>query len=160
MALEIERKFLPISDAWRAETAKSIRIRQGYLPTRPGCSVRVRLADAEGILTVKGPTRGCARTEYEYAIPADEAQAMLAQFCAGREIDKIRHLVPHGGRLWEVDEFAGDNAGLVVAEIELIADDEVFLRPPWLGAEVTDNPAYRNQALVANPYQNWKSPSC
>ena len=153
MALEIERKFLVTGDAWRA--APAVETAQGYLNRDPQRTVRVRIACGHAWLTVKGPTRGATRVEFEYPIPTADAEALLA-LSDGPVVRKRRRVVEHAGARWEIDEFLGDNAGLVVAEIELPAEDAPFARPPWLGAEVTHDPRYFNSALAAHPYARWK----
>ena len=152
MALEIERKFLVTSDAWR--TVGGVTTRQGYLSRVPGRTVRVRVAGDAAWLTIKGITTGAARAEFEYEIPLDDARALL-RLCDGPLIEKTRHVVPFRGFDWEVDEFHGANAGLVVAEIELESPEEAFERPAWLGAEVTDDHRYFNASLVEHPYSTW-----
>lgn len=154
MAIEIERKFLLASDAWRAQVSRSIPMDQGYLGGERA-SVRVRVAGEEAWLNIKAKQRGSARLEFEYAIPVDEAQQMLDALALPGRIRKVRHHVTVGRHLWEIDEFAGDNAGLVVAEIELEHADEAFARPDWLGAEVTDDIRYYNAALAEHPYSRW-----
>lgn len=155
VAREIERKFTVVGDAWRSEATRSDRYRQGYLSTVKERTVRVRLVGDHGLLTVKGPTVGAARTEYEYSIPAADAAAMLDDLCERPLIEKIRHVVERDGMLWEIDEFEGSNAGLVVAEIELVREDERFALPEWVGHEVTDDPRYFNANLVAAPFSTW-----
>jgi adenylate cyclase len=154
MGIEIERKFLLRDDSWRVAIARSIRMTQGYLGG-DACSVRVRVAGEEAWLNVKSKTLGDTRSEYEFAIPAEEGRAMLAEFCP-RSLDKVRHIVPFGGREFEIDEFLGDNRGLVVAEIELERADAAFERPPWLGDEVTHDARYYNVNLVRSPYRTWQ----
>lgn len=156
MATEIERKFLVISDSWRARVTDSAYYRQGYLANTGEVSVRVRVARGTGYLNIKSATLGVRRQEFEYVIPLDEAMAMLDGLCSGPLIEKTRYLVPQGGHTWEVDVFEGDNAGLVVAEIELGAEDEVFELPEWVGAEVSHDPRYYNVCLVSHPYKEWK----
>ena len=151
---EIERKFLVAGD-FRGEVSGASHIVQGYLSSAPGRTVRVRLRDDRGWITVKGPARGLTRFEWETEIPGAEAEQLLA-LCEPGVIDKTRWLVPAAdGHLWEVDEFHGDNEGLVVAEIELGAEDEPFERPAWLGAEVTDDRRYLNSSLTKHPYKDW-----
>lgn len=154
MAIEIERKFLLASDAWRAQVSRSIPMDQGYLGGERA-SVRVRVAGDEAWLNIKARQRGSARLEFEYPIPVDEAQQMLDALALPGRIRKVRHHVTVGQHLWEIDEFACDNAGLVVAEIELAAADEGFERPEWLGLEVTDDIRYYNAALAEQPYSRW-----
>lgn len=158
MANEIERKFL-VHDGWRAVSHRRTRIVQGYLSSVPGRSVRVRIAGDHGFLTIKGAANatGVSRFEWEREIPVDEAEALLALAEPG-VIEKVRHLVAAGPHTFEVDEFFGENAGLVVAEIELGAEDEAFERPPWLGAEVTGDRRYYNSSLAKHPYGGWHSP--
>ena len=153
MGIEIERKFRVHDDSWRGAIARSIRMTQGYLGG-DACSVRVRVAGDEGWINVKSKTLGDTRSEYEFGIPADEARAMLAEFCP-KALDKVRHIVPFGGRDFEIDEFLGDNRGLVVAELELERADAVFERPSWLGAEVTQDARYYNVNLVRAPHSTW-----
>ena len=154
MADEIERKFLVHGDAWKADATTSA-YRQGFLSTEPERTVRVRLADDRGWLTVKGITVGARRAEYEYEIPYEDASRMLDTLCKRPLIEKVRHTLVVGEHTWEVDVFDGDNAGLVFAEIELTAEDEEFERPEWIGDEVTDDPRYFNSSLVEHPYKDW-----
>lgn len=155
MAREIERKFLLRDEAWRAAATRSETMRQGYMGGTPAVSIRVRVAGDRAWLNFKSATLGVARHEFEYAIPRAEAEEMLALFCAERCLEKTRHYVPWGAHVWEIDEFHGANAGLVVAEIELGAEDEVFEKPPWLGAEVSDDRRYYNVCLIDRPYSRW-----
>jgi adenylate cyclase len=161
VALEIERKFLVRNDGWRALAHRTIPMAQGYLNNRAATahgaqktSVRVRLEGGEARLNLKSREPGHTRQEFDYPIPVDDARALLA-LCVEGLIDKRRHLVEHAGHLWEIDEFLGDNAGLVVAEIELDSGDERFERPSWLGIEVTDASRYYNFALASHPYSQW-----
>ena len=161
MPIEIERKFLVAGDGWRKSAHKVVAMAQGYLNDMAALdsgaqrvSVRVRIAGDDAFLNLKSSDPGHTRQEFDYAIPPDEARALLA-LCVGGIIDKRRHYVNHAGHLWEVDEFLGDNAGLVVAEVELDSADESFARPPWLGVEVTDSLRYYNLALAARPYALW-----
>ncbi|HPA01233.1 MAG TPA: CYTH domain-containing protein [Chiayiivirga sp.] len=163
MPIEIERKFLPANDAWRARVARSQRMAQGYLndarAVREGAqnvSMRVRIAGQDAHLNLKSRELGAYRQEFEYPIPLADAEALLA-LCVGGCIEKLRHHVRHGAHEWEIDEFFGENAGLVVAEIELSAVDEEFEKPDWLGAEVTDKPRYYNLTLAERPYSQWTS---
>ena len=152
MGIEIERKFLVVGDDWRG--APAVACAQGYLNRDPRRTVRVRIAQGQAWLTVKGATAGATRAEFEYAIPVADAEQLLA-LCDGPLVRKLRRVVVHGGMAWEIDEFQGDNAGLVVAEIELPAEDAPFARPPWLGAEVTHDARYFNSSLAAAPYSTW-----
>ncbi len=154
MPSEIERKFLVRGGGWRAQGTPE-RYRQGYLRTAGPATVRVRIAGEHGFLTIKGPTLGITRSEFEYEIPLADAQALLDTLCDRPQIEKLRYRIAAGAHTWEVDEFLGDNAGLVVAEIELGAEDEPFERPEWLGDEVTADPRYRNSALARRPYRSW-----
>lgn len=154
MAIERERKFLVIGDAWR-EAGRPIAIRQGYLCNQRQRSVRVRIWGAQAFLTVKGETQGDRRAEFEYPIPVEDARVMLDTLCERPQIEKTRYLIEVDGRTWEVDEFSGDNAGLIVAEIELDEGDELRTRPDWAGAEVTDDARYFNVNLVKHPYRHW-----
>lgn len=157
MALEIERKFLIAGEQWRDAAHSPRRLRQGYLGGEGGrASVRVRVDDREARLNIKAAVVGSARAEYDYPMPRDEADEILDTLCVGC-IDKTRHLVDFAGHQWEVDEFHGDNAGLVVAEIELGAVDEAFERPDWLGEEVTDQQRYYNHALAMTPWKDWEA---
>jgi adenylate cyclase len=155
MGIEIERKFLVEGDAWRVGASPS-RIVQGFLSRDPERIVRVRLRDGEAFLTIKGKGSGLARVEVEVAIPAEEARQLLP-LCLPPLIEKTRHLVTWAGHLWEIDEFYGDNAGLVVAEVELATEDEIFERPPWLGQEVSEDFRYSNAALSERPWRDWRS---
>jgi adenylate cyclase len=146
VALEIERKFLVVGDGWRP-AARVRHIEQGYLSGAGPVSVRVRLQDGVGTLTVKGDRDGIARDEFEYEIPASDAVDML-RLCVLPPIVKKRHELVHGGKLWQVDVFEGRLTGLVLAEIELAEETEAFARPGWLGREVTGDRRYRNSALV------------
>ena len=161
MAIEIERKFLVTGDGWRAAAYRVIPMAQGYINDQAAmdsgaqkASVRVRLQGDEAFLNLKSRELGHTRQEFEYPLPLDDARALLA-LCVGGLIDKRRHLVQHQGHLWEVDEFLGDNAGLVVAEIELDSADEAFAKPDWIGAEVTDDARYYNLALASHPFAQW-----
>ena len=156
MGIEIERKFLVSSENWRASVEKVTPMRHGYLTAggNPRASVRVRIEGDQGVLNIKAAVVGDTRAEYEYPIPATEAGEMLASLC-GALILKTRHYVHHQGHLWEIDVFEGDNAGLVVAEIELAAADEAFARPDWLGPEVTQLHRYYNNRLAQQPFAGW-----
>ena len=155
MAIEIERKYLLLSDAWRAQVTRSQPMRQGYLTNEPGsASVRVRVEGARATLNIKAAVAGAARAEYEYEIPRADGEAMFRTLCHGR-IDKTRHYVQHAGLTWEIDEFGGDCAGLVVAEVELSAEDEKISLPDWAGKEVTDQRRYYNHHLAKHPYRTW-----
>lgn len=150
MTQEIERKFLVCDDSWRG-AGSARRMVQGYLSLDPERTVRVRIAGEQAWVTVKGATSGCTRVEHEFEVPQASAEGMLA-LCLPEVINKTRHEIRVGGHLWEVDEFHGANAGLVVAEIELGEEDEDFEKPQWLGVEVTDDPRYYNASLTERPY--------
>ena len=156
MATEIERKFLVEGEAWR-QGAVGTTLRQGYLSTVKERTVRVRSVGEEGFLTVKGISVGATRVEYEYGIPAADAAEMLDDLCERPLIEKVRYRIPFAGLVWEVDEFLGVNAGLIVAEVELADEAQQFERPPWAGAEVTDDPRYFNANLIADPYSTWQA---
>lgn len=156
MATEIERKFLVTSDAWKQ--GAGVNICQGYLNRDKERTVRVRVAGDRAFITIKGISTGATRAEFEYEIPVTDAGQLL-KLCERPLIQKIRHAVMHEGSTWEVDEFYGENAGLVMAEIELNAEDEVFARPAWLGMEVTDDPHYFNSSLATHPYNAWHKES-
>lgn len=161
MGIEIERKFLVRDDGWRAAATRVQVMAQGYLNDADAiergtqnASVRVRIEGDAAFLNIKSRQSGPPRQEFEYPVPVEDARRLLA-LCVGGQVEKRRHYVPHAGHLWEVDEFIGDNAGLVVAEIELDAVDEAFARPDWLGEEVTERPRYYNLALAARPFSQW-----
>jgi adenylate cyclase len=157
MSQEIERKFLVAGDGWRAMADAGTLWQQGYLLAQAGCTVRVRASAQRGFLTIKGPSKGCARAEYEYEIPIADAEEMLALLCTGHIIEKTRYLIPWGELQWEVDVFHGVNEGLVVAEIELESADQSFTLPDWIGQEVTGDPRYYNAALAQEPYDQWRA---
>ncbi len=154
MAQEIERKFLVTGDAWRAGADGTV-YRQGYLSTVTERTVRVRRAGEKGYLTVKGISVGASRAEFEYEIPVADADQLLDGLCKRPLIEKTRYRVAHQGLVWEVDVFAGDNAGLVVAEVELEDEAQEVPLPDWVGAEVTGDARYFNANLVARPYATW-----
>lgn len=154
MSHEIERKFLLASDAWRADAGPGTRLVQGYLTRDPERTVRVRLAGEAAFLTIKGKTTGATRLEIELPLTRTQAEALLP-LCLPPLIDKVRYEVFVDGKRWEIDEFAGDNAPLIVAELELTSEDEAFAKPPWLGREVTDDPRYYNSRLAEEPYARW-----
>lgn len=156
MGVEIERKFLLCNDDWRAAVQRSLPMAQAYLGGDQ-VSVRVRISGAEAWLNIKSAVAGPARQEFEYLIPLDDAQALMG-LAGGPSIDKTRHLVDYQGWTWEIDEFAGRNRGLVVAEIELPSVDAAFPRPDWLGVEVTDDRRYYNVALAQQPADSWERP--
>ena len=156
MGVEIERKFLLSSDAWRAGAGEGVTMKQGYFAGVPGESptVRVRIAGARAFLTIKGEPNGLARSEFEYEIPVADAEAMLREFCGTRVVEKCRYTFPAGnGLFWEVDEYFGLNEGLFTAEIELPTADAPCPHPEWLGEEVSGNPAYTNGSLSREPWK-------
>jgi adenylate cyclase len=155
MGIEIERKFLLRNDDWREQVSRSLRMSQGYLQRDAHSAIRVRLCDGQAHLNIKHTDDGIQRLEYEYPIPADDAEALLHKVAIQPLIEKTRHHVRHAGHLWEIDEFHGDNAGLVVAEIELKRVDETFERPAWLGEEVSQDRRYFNSNLAVHPYTRW-----
>jgi CYTH domain-containing protein len=154
MAREIERKFLVTNTDWKIG-AVGEPYRQGYLSTEKTRVVRVRTAGRRGYLTIKGLTTGISRVEFEYEIPADDAAEMLDDLCVPPLIEKTRYRVRFGGLTWEIDEFHGDNAGLVVAEVELTSPTQAVDLPPWVGREVSDDPRYFNVNLVQHPFTTW-----
>lgn len=153
MGIEIERKYLVEGEPWRA-WGEGVPYRQGYLSRGAHSTTRVRLAGEVGQLTIKGKTEGISRLEFEYEIPAADAEELIA-LCEGGVILKRRWRVPVGAHVWEVDVFEGENAGLVVAEIELGSPDEPFERPEWVGEEVSHDPRYSNGALSRHPWSAW-----
>ena len=156
MATEIERKFLVRNRDWYRQADAGTPFLQGYLNEDGRSSVRVRIEGERANLNIKSASAGIHRQEFEYPIPLEDAHAMLAGLCVGGLIEKTRYRVRHGGHLWEVDLFAGDNAGLVVAEIELQHETEAFERPDWLGEEVSDDARYYNHFLARRPWKDWR----
>ena len=154
MGKEIERKFLVKGDSWRGQ-AHGKRYRQGYLSTVKERTVRIRTVGEEGFITIKGITIGASRPEYEYEIPLKDANEMLDELCEKPIIEKTRYRIPQGNLAWEIDEFEGDNRGLIVAEIELKDENQTVDFPDWVGKEVTDDPRYFNANLVKKPYTTW-----
>ena len=155
MPIEIERKFLVKNDSWWSAVSHSTQIRQGYLAPVSKASVRVRVEGDRANINIKSATLGMQRMEYEYLIPKDEALEMLDKLCETPQIAKNRHRVKFGDHTWEIDEFFGDNLGLIVAEIELASVDESFEIPDWIGVEVTEDKRYYNVNLVKHPYKDW-----
>jgi adenylate cyclase len=154
MGVEIERKFLLIGDAWRG-LGEPVLLRQGYLSSDPERTVRVRVEGVRGVLTIKGKSSGATRGEWEYDIPLAEATELLDRLCEQPLIEKYRSRVAWSGHVWEIDEFLGANAGLVVAEIELQSESESFDKPSWIGTEVTSDPRYYNSRLIRHPFTQW-----
>lgn len=155
MATEIERKFLVKDDSWRQQVYRSKHLCQGYLVSDEIRSIRVRIAGDEAHLNIKSGTLGVSRSEYEYAIPLEDAREILEYLCRKPLLEKTRHLVRHGDHIWEIDVFEGDNAGLVLAEVELKETDESFELPAWVGKEVSHDPRYYSSCLAEHPYQSW-----
>jgi adenylate cyclase len=155
MAKEIERKFLVVGEDWRRGIT-GVAYRQGYLSTVKERTVRVRTVGDKGYLTIKGVTVGVSRSEFEYSIPTEDANALLNDLCERPLIEKTRFKIQHGGLTWEVDEFFGENQGLVVVEVELSDEHQTFDRPQWVGVEVSGDPRYFNSNLIKNPYTRWK----
>lgn len=155
MPVEIERKFLLANADWRDQVSRYYRIRQGYLGKIDKASVRVRIQDDRANLNIKSATLGMRRMEYEYEIPLAEAEEMLEHLSGKPQIDKTRYIVEQAGHTWEIDEFYGDNEGLLVAEVELSSEDETFEKPAWLGEEVTEDPRYYNVNLAKHPFKDW-----
>lgn len=156
MALEIERKFLLSGTAWREQVESRELLRQGYLTPGSRCSIRVRIAGEQAWLNLKAKRSGMTRLEFEYPIPRADADEILNELCQGPLLEKYRHRLSMGPYVWEIDEFLGDNAGLIVAEIELPDEAAQFARPDWLGAEVTDDERYYNFNLAQKPYREWR----
>ncbi len=155
MALEIERKFLVKTQAWRDYAGAGVSYAQGYLTREPGRSVRVRVAGEQGFLTIKSKTEGISRQEYEYPIPLAEAWELLTSLCYQPVIEKTRYRIPQGPLVWEVDEFWGLNQGLILAEVELDDASQVIELPAWIGLEVSQDPRYFNAYLSQHPYSQW-----
>lgn len=160
MATEIERKFLVVGESWRG-LADGVRIRQGYVSTDPERIVRIRVEQsiqaAHATLTMKGKTTGIARSEWEYPLPLTDAEAMLETLCGTALIEKIRYRIPYRDMLWELDEFFGANTGLIVAEIELESEMQFFVKPDWVGEEVSYDHRYANASLLNHPYRDWRN---
>jgi CYTH domain-containing protein len=155
MAREIERKFLVEGTGYKEGNAPLL-YRQGYLNTGPERTVRIRVAGDKGFITIKGRTEGITRSEFEYEIPVGDADIILNTLCDKPIIEKLRYLYEHEGRVWEIDEFLGENEGLIVAETELESEEEDFSMPVWISAEVSDDPRYFNSNLIRNPYRKWR----
>jgi adenylate cyclase len=159
MAVEIERKFLVRDDSWQKLVTSRTNIRQAYLALGGKATIRVRVKDdGSAVLTIKSRAAKLRRLELEYPIPAADAEAMIA-LRRGAAIEKTRHIVPYAGATWEIDVFAGDNAGLIIAEVELPHENAHLELPPFVGAEVTGRTQYYNSSLVARPYRNWPAPA-
>jgi adenylate cyclase len=155
MPLEIERKFLVVNEKWKDNVISQTPIKQGYLATNSRVSMRVRITGEQANLNIKGSTIGISRREYEYPIPLDEAQELLAHLVSGAVIEKVRYKVKCGEHVWDLDQFLGANQGLVVAEVELSHENEHFEMPEWAGEDVSNEKRYYNASLVNHPYCNW-----
>jgi len=156
MGMEIERKFLVRSDAWRDSVVSRRQMSQGYLGGEGKASVRIRIAGQQAWLSVKSVSAGMSRLEFEYPVPLEDASQLL-ELCDAPPVIKTRYWVRHGNDTWEVDEFQGQNQGLVTAELELQCEQQAFDRPQWLGREVTDDARYYNMNLAQNPFTLWSS---
>lgn len=154
MGIEIERKFLLAGDAWRG-LGQAVLLRQGYLSSARERVVRVRIEGEQAMLTIKGANVGASRGEWEYPIPLADAVELLDGLCEQPLIEKYRHRIEHAGMVWEVDEFLGANAGLIVAEIELASEDQPFEKPEWIGADVSGDARYYNANLIRHPFSQW-----
>ncbi|HHJ53342.1 MAG TPA: CYTH domain-containing protein [Caldithrix abyssi] len=154
MGKEIERKYLVKGDSWK-ELARGVMYRQGYLSTVKERVVRVRTIDDKGYLTIKGISKGISRLEFEYEIPLEDANKMLDELCERPLIEKARYKIEYGGLVWEVDEFFGDNEGLILAEVELSDENQHIELPDWIGEEVSGDPRYFNSNLIKHPYKEW-----
>lgn len=155
MGIEIERKFLVRDDSWRSQVERSIEMRQGYLAKEAQRAIRVRIFGEQAHINIKSTDDGIHRHEFEYDIPLDDAHDLFEHVVQGPAVEKIRHELRIGGHLWEVDEFLGANAPLIVAEIELAHADEAFERPAWLGEEVSQDQRYYNSNLATHPFSQW-----
>ena len=156
MGMEIERKYLVRDDRWRGQSRTAAPYRQGYLSMDPARSVRVRIAGDSAAVTIKGPSSGAARSEFEYPIPIHDAEEILAELCVKPIIAKTRHIVLFAGHKWEIDEFQGENEGLIIAEVEIDDASREIALPDWAGAEVTGDARYFNLNLVTHPYNSWR----
>ena len=154
MSVEIERKFL-VMDPRCIEGVRGERFVQGWISRTRDATVRIRIGEGRAWLTIKGRSEGISRLEFEYPIPVADAEQCMSELCDGAVIDKTRYLLPVGQHIWEVDVFGGENTGLVLAEVELSAEDEAFERPGWIGEEVSLDPRYFNSNLVKNPFSRW-----
>jgi CYTH domain-containing protein len=155
MGLEIEKKYLVKDTSWKQQ-AKGVHYRQGYLSSNPERTVRVRTLENKAFLTIKGISAGAVRSEYEYEIPFTEALELLTQLCEKPIIEKIRYKITYKGLIWEVDEFSGENQGLLVTEVELTNEQQEIELPPWVGEEVTTDTRYYNANLIKHPFTKWQ----
>lgn len=156
MPTEIERKFLVRGDEWRSHASGQLYC-QGYISAEVGKTVRVRIVGECGFLTIKGPTSGLSRSEFEYPIPVEDAQELLETLCDRPWIQKTRYQIEQAGLVWEIDEFAGENSGLILAEVELTDSNQAIALPNWIGEEVSHDPRYFNANLAKVPYSQWKT---
>lgn len=154
MGIEIERKYLVKSDEWKSSGVKKL-YQQGYLLIDKTKTIRVRTIEDTAYLTIKGASSGISRSEFEYEIPVEDAKFMLANLCEKPIIEKYRTKIELNELIWEVDEFVGDNTGLIIAEVELKNENQKIVLPDWIGKEVSGNRQYNNSYLVKNPYKNW-----
>ncbi|MBN1463476.1 MAG: CYTH domain-containing protein [Paludibacteraceae bacterium] len=154
MAIEIERKFLVNSDDYK-QLALPVYYKQGYLCNSPNTIVRIRIANNKGYITIKGKTCGISRTEFEYEIPTSEAHQLLSEMSLNKVVEKNRYKIKYAGNIWEIDEFLGENEGLIIAEIELKSENATFDKPSWIGKEVSTDSRYFNSNLSKNPFKNW-----
>ena len=155
MGTEIEKKYLIVNDDWRKESDEGTYMVQGYMGTNEKSSIRIRIHGETANLNIKSSTIGITRSEYDYPVPIDEAKEILETLCDRPYVEKTRYHVMYEGHEWEIDVFAGDNDGLIVAEIELGSVDEEFKLPDWIGEDVSDDPRYYNVCLVTHPYKDW-----
>ncbi len=155
MGIEIERKFLLNGNQWKNLSVADV-IRQGYLSADHARVVRIRIVNEKAFITIKSSVNGLFRNEWEYPIPLVDAEEMLEKLCQRPLIEKKRYRIPYKGMVWEVDEFFGENTGLLIAEIELESEDQIFSKPEWIGKEVTHDPRYYNTNLMKNPYLTWE----
>ena len=155
MPIEIEKKFLVKSNEYK-NLSLPLYCKQGYFNNHNELITRIRIMGKKGYLTLKSNNKGIERLEYEYEIPIIDAEELLSNYCSDSIIEKNRYIVPYKDKIWEVDEFLGDNVGLTVAEIELLSQNEVFLKPRWIGKEVSHNLKYSNYQLTNHPYKKWQ----
>lgn len=155
--MEIERKYLVDTFGWNnLNKPEGVKIIQGYLCSQPNKTIRVRIKGDKSYMTIKGESHGISREEIEFEIPGDKAQKLMEKFC-DTLIEKVRYTIDYANKLWEVDVFEGQNAGLILAEIELNNEDETFLIPNWITQEVSGDIRYYNSYLAENPYRNWSN---
>lgn len=155
MAVEIERKFLVRNESWRKDVQKIFSIKQGYLNSDTERNVRVRIKGEKGFLTIKGKTKNISRVEFEYEIPLFDAEELI-KLCVKPIIEKVRHEIVYDGNIWEIDEFFGENKGLVIAELELKSEHQIYNSPEWIGKEVSNDSRFYNSSLIQNPFSLWK----